>query len=269
MNWVSIIGFLISLVIFCGSIFVETQKWQVFLNLHAFALVIGGSFASVFVSYRGRYVIKAFGFILRTLRKQKITPLTLKEDVKRFIEWSRVLSKSGLDGLAKATEGDLFMERCIYLAKQEYTEEEFNKMAGTLIENDYNRQHVFSDILVRMGEISPAFGMVGTLVGLIIMLQEVGADPTGIAKGIGLALIATLYGVVAAKIFYEPFAYKIREYLSIQLFRRQLLLEGFSMLIAQKNPLTIMDTLNCQLDPKFVYTRDDIAKSASDKKEEE
>ncbi len=262
MNWSSIIGLLVATIIFCGSIFIETTKWFVFLNVHAFALVIGGTFASAFVSYKARYVLKAFGFIFRTLRQQKITPITLKEDVKRFIEWSKVLSSTGLEGLAKATEGDVFMERCIYLAKQEYGEEEFKKMANELIENDYDRQIIFAEILTRFGEVGPAFGMIGTLVGLIIMLQEVGADPTGIAKGIGLALIATLYGVVFGKIFYEPFAFKIKEYLSIERFRRLLLLEGFAMLIAQKDPLTIMDTLNCKLSPKFIYTREDVSKTA-------
>ena len=261
MNWSSIIGLIIGLVIFCGSIFIETQKWFVFLNIHAFALVVGGSFASAFVSFKARYILKAFSFIFKTLRVQKINPLTLKEDVKRFIEWSKVLSASGFDGLAKATEGDVFMERCIYLARQEYSEEEFKRMAQELIENDYDRQFIYADILTRFGEVGPAFGMIGTLVGLIIMLQEVGADPTGIAKGIGLALIATLYGVIFAKIFYEPFAFKIKEYLSIERFRRLLLLEGFAMLIAHKDPLTIMDTLNCKLSPKFIYTRDQVAKT--------
>ncbi len=268
MNWGSILGFIISVIIFCGAIALETKKWQVFLNVHAFTLVVGGTLAAAFISYRGIYVIKAFSFIFTTLRKQKINAVTLKEDVKRFIDWSGVLAKEGLDGLSKASEGDIFIERCIYLAKQEYSENEFHKLAEEFIESDFERKLVFSDILTRMGETGPAFGMIGTLVGLIIMLQEVGTDPTGIARGIGLALIATLYGVVFAKIIFEPFAFKIKEYLSILRFRRTLLLEGFLMLITKKDPFTIMDTLNSKLDPSSVYNRDDASKKSESKEEE-
>src|SRR3989338_6890180 len=140
MNWGSIVGLIVSLTIFCGSIAMGTKNWHVFIDPHAIALVIGGSFAAVFMSFRARYVLRALGFIIKTLRKQNITPQTLQGDVKRFVEWSRVLHAKGLEGLSEATEGDVFMQRCIYLAKQEYKEEDFVRMATTLIENDYDRQ---------------------------------------------------------------------------------------------------------------------------------
>ena len=58
---------------------------------------------------------------------------------------------------------------------------------------------------------------------------------------------------ISAKIFFEPFAFKVKEYLSIQRFQRFLILEGFAMLIAKKDPYYIMDNLNCKLDPKLAY----------------
>ena len=257
MNWGSVIGLIVSGVIFGSAIVMGTKNWKVFVDVHALMLVVGGSFAAGFVSFRPRYILKAFMFAGKTLRHQRISPSTLKEDVRQFIDWSKVLVSSGIEGLEKKVgHSDVFMDQCIYWAKQEYSEADFQKLAIDFIDNDHDRQTISCDILTRLGETGPAFGMVGTLVGLIIMLQNVGSDPAGIAKGIGLALIATLYGVISAKIFFEPFAFKIREYLSIERFRRLLLLEGFSMLIGRKDPYYIMDVLNSRLDPDHTYTRE-------------
>ena len=205
------------------------------------------------MSFRGRYVFKAVVAALMTMKRQLISPQTLCNDVRQFVTWSRIYSKAGLEGLEAETRGDVFLERCIYLAKQDYPEADFRKMAFDFIENDYYRQLVSANILSRLGQIAPAFGMVGTLIGLIIMLQSMGSDPSGIGKGLAVALITTLYGVILAKLFFEPYAGKVKEILGIERFRRSLLLEGFALLIAKRDPYFIMDRLNCKLDPKFIY----------------
>jgi len=190
---------------------------------------------------------------MRHILLQNISPQSLCDDVRQFVQWSRIYTQSGLEGLQAVTKGDIFLERCIYLAKQEYSEGDFRKMVVDFIENDYWRKLVSANILQRLGQISPAFGMVGTLIGLIIMLQSMGGNPDGIGKGLAVALITTLYGVIMAKMFFEPYSAKIKEMLGVERFRRSLLLEGFALLIEKRDPYYIMDRLNCKLDPKFIY----------------
>lgn len=266
MAWASIVGLIISLSIFAASIKMSTDNWRIFINYPSILMVLGGAFAASFVSFRGRYVTKALFMGLKTLQKQKINPQSLKDDIKRFMDWARKFNKSGVEGLEEVKDPDVFVSRCIYLAKQEYPVEEYRNMLEDFIDHDYDRQMVSANILSKIGSIAPAFGMVGTLVGLIIMLQSMGNDPSGIGRGLAVALITTLYGVMFAKMLFEPFAGKIKEVLSIQKFRRILLLEGFVLLLSRKDPYFIMDRLNCKLDPGLLYDdRIDLPKTSGER----
>lgn len=259
----SIFGLIFSLVVFLGSIRMATEQWQIFIDLPSVLIVAGGVFATSFMSFRGRYVFRSIWAGLKTIKKQRITPQSLCDDVKQFVAWARIFNRAGVEGLHAVTEGDPFLERCVYLAKQEYAEADFRLMIEDFIEQDYYRNLVTANILNRMGAIAPAFGMVGTLIGLIIMLGSMGKNPGGIGTGMAVALITTLYGVIMAKMFFEPFAGKIKEILGIERFRRMLLLDGFSMLLARKDPYYIMDRLNCKLDPRYIY---DFEKERSQEK---
>jgi chemotaxis protein MotA len=104
-----------------------------------------------------------------------------------------------------------------------------------------------------MGTFSPAFGMVGTLIGLIIMLDNMQGDPTMLGKGLALALITTLYGVLLAQLLFKPAAAKIQQKLEIDRFRNILLTEGFVMLAEKKDTMTIIDRLNSYLSPVARY----------------
>ena len=100
-----------------------------------------------------------------------------------------------------------------------------------------------------MASFAPAFGMVGTVIGLIIMLDKMGNDPSALGKGLAFALITTLYGVLLAQLLLRPAAEKVKQKQEVLRFRNLLITEGFVLLGENRDSILIQDMLNSFLDP--------------------
>ena len=124
------------------------------------------------------------------------------------------------------------------------------------IEGYIKRDNNATEIFYQMAEYAPAFGMIGTLVGLIIMLDNLGGDPAGIGQGLAMALVTTLYGVLLARLLFMPAANKSQQNHSIIRYRNYVMLEGFVMLAEDKSPRFIQDKLNAALDAAVRYDID-------------
>ncbi len=107
-----------------------------------------------------------------------------------------------------------------------------------------------------MGGISPAFGMIGTLVGLIIMLDQMSQDPELLGKGLALALVTTLYGILFARLLFLPVASKVLQREQIVRFRNYLVAEGLALIADRKSPRYIQDKMNSYLDPAIHFNID-------------
>jgi chemotaxis protein MotA len=106
-----------------------------------------------------------------------------------------------------------------------------------------------------MASTCPAFGMIGTLVGLVIMLDNM-EDPSAIGPGLAVALITTLYGVLFSRLIFLPAALKIQQREEIGRFRNYLVTEGLSMLADRRGPRYIQDRMNSYLDPSIHFQID-------------
>jgi chemotaxis protein MotA len=91
--------------------------------------------------------------------------------------------------------------------------------------------------------------MVGTLVGMAMLLQTAGQDVTKIGGGLSIAMMATLYGILAARLLCLPAADKLLTKEEARRFRYYMLAEGLSLLAEKQNPLYVQDRLNSFLDP--------------------
>ena len=88
------------------------------------------------------------------------------------------------------------------------TPEVVEEVLRTEVEAISNRHREGKSIMDQLGRFAPAYGMIGTLMGLIMMLQDM-SDPSGIGAGMAVALITTLYGAIVANVFFSPFAEKL------------------------------------------------------------
>lgn len=250
--------------LFFGSIFFSTDNPTIFLSLASFVLVVGGTLASTFVSYEPRYVLLSLTLIYRIVFSPKVGRNVLKSEVGRVIRWAYTVQKNGIPALEqeakKTVRGDKFLRFGVEMVVSGYTGEEVREIMTNTIETTFGRNTVQVEILKNMGSAAPAFGMIGTLVGLIIMLDNMGGDPSNLGKGLAVALLTTLYGVMLSRIVLLPAATKILQREEIVRFRNYLIAEGLSLLADKKSPRYIQDRMNSYLDPAIHFNIDKMRK---------
>lgn len=250
--------------LFFGSIVVSTDNYFIFLSGSSFVMVAGGTLASTFISYEPRYVMLSLKLIYRMVVSPKVGRNVLKSEVGRIIRWAYTVQKKGIPALEqeakKAVRGDKFMKFGIDMVVSGYTGQEVREIMTTTIETTFGRNTVQVQILKNMGAAAPAFGMIGTLVGLIIMLDNMGGDPSSLGKGLAVALLTTLYGVLFARIIFIPASTKILQREEIIRFRNYLIAEGLALLADKKSPRYIQDRMNSYLDPAIHFNIDKMKK---------
>jgi len=260
----TIVSLLIAFGMFIGAIVWETDHYIIFFSATSFVMVVGGTLAAGFVSYEPRYVILSLKLIGRILFTPKVGRDILKAEVGRMIRWAYIVQKGGPPALeaeaTKAVKGDKFLKFGIEMVVSGYSGDEVRDIMTNLIETTFGRNTVQVNILRFLASTSPAFGMIGTLIGLVIMLDKMGEDPTKLGPGLAIALITTLYGVLFARLVYIPAANKIMQREQIVRFRNYLVAEGLILMADRKSPRYIQDKMNSYLDPAIHFNIDKARK---------
>jgi chemotaxis protein MotA len=260
MSLATVFGVFGALGLFIGAILLSTDNFFIFLSGSSFIMVVGGTLASTFISYEPRYVLLSLKLIWRIVFSPKVGRNVLKTEVGRVIRWAYTVQKNGVPALEqeakKSVRGDKFLKFGVEMVISGYTGDEVREIMNNTIETTFGRNTVQVEILKAMASAAPAFGMIGTLVGLIIMLDNMGGDPSSLGKGLAVALLTTLYGVMFARIIFLPAATKILQREQIIRFRNYLVAEGLSLLADKKSPRYIQDRMNSYLDPAIHFNID-------------
>lgn len=259
MSFNTFFGFLVCIALFVGAIVISTDNYLIFVSLSSLVMVVGGTFASTFLGQEARYVGLALRGIISTFAVQRIGRSILNQEVGRIIHWSRLAQQNGviaLDQEASKVQADPFLSFGLDLVLSGYKGQEVRSALISVAQSTYERDMVPANICKSMASTAPAFGMIGTLVGLIIMLDDMGQDPSQLGKGLAVALNTTLYGVILARIFFLPASSKMTQRFQIQRFRHELLAEGLALLADRKNPRFIQDRMNSYLDPRIRFDMD-------------
>ncbi|MBM3566644.1 MAG: flagellar motor protein MotA [Alphaproteobacteria bacterium] len=263
MSLPTIFGFLASLVLFAWAIASSTDHYSIFWDIPSIIIVLGGTMAAAFISYEARYVFLALKLIGRIIVSPRIGRTLLQAEVGRIIKWAYVTQKSGLPGLeaeaAKAVKSDRLLRFGIDLVVSGYTGQEVREIMTNMVETTFGRNTVQVAILKALGGASPAFGMVGTLVGLVVMLDNM-QDPSALGPALAIALLTTLYGILLARWVFVPAASKILQREEIIRFRNYLVVEGLALLADRKSPRYIQDKMNSYLDPSIHFNIDKMKK---------
>ncbi len=244
----SIAGAAVGFLLILAAILIGTRNVFGFVSIEGLMIVVGGSLAVAFMSFEANYVIEALKSVGLMFRRAETTHENLQKDLVEIIGWARIVKDKGLLGLENATGNqdidDPFVRYGIDMVISNYDPEEVRSMMETAADAAYERAMIPSRVLMAMAGHAPAFGMVGTLVGMVIMLGDLDGDMSGIGAGLAISLLATLYGVVTARMVYIPASAKLQQKQEAMRFRNQLITEGLVLLVGNRSPRYIQDRLN-------------------------
>ena len=240
------IGLATGLVLIYAAIFMG-EGWQTFFDPAALILVMGGITASLLVAFSFDELrqippsIKAFF---------SFSEPELTSYIGSFTELSRVARREGLLALDRhidETEDDL-MRFGLELAVDGNDAGEADEMMRTWIGEEAGRRRLAARFFTMAGTAAPAFGMLGTLIGLIQMLQNL-TNPSQIGGGVAVALITTFYGVLLANLLFLPLAAKMRAQTRQTIKARELVRTGILAIIQGDSPTIVEKRLQPFLGP--------------------
>ena len=227
-----------------------------FADLKSLLIVLGGAYAATLVAFRFGDAIRAFIFIGHVFMRAKQDEdfLEVYHTVLKLSE-KRVNKQMITDEeIAAVSNNDLRNWLQDFIAVEIVTEEMIEEIIRSEIEMYNYRSYEEIDLLEFMGRACPAFGMIGTVVGLILMLGSTtsgGADIAGVMGGMSVALITTLYGVLLAQIIFLPIASKRYQIKETQVLLMEMMREGLLYLKRRELPETAAKDLIIYLPPKL------------------
>ena len=253
----TLFGLLVGIGLFLSAIALSTDRYMMFFSFSSVLMVLGGTLANAFISYQGTYVVRALVEASRIVTHARINERITYAEGRKIIQWGRIVQQGevlALDRHIKSTEAhDYYLRYGIHLVVDGYKPSAIRELLTNAIHSTYERALRKVEVLRNMAATAPAFGMIGTLVGLIIMLDSLGANADALGPGLGLALLTTLYGVLAARLIFQPAADKTQQREDIARFRNCLMREGFVMLAEERSPRYIQDRINSFLDPNVLH----------------
>ncbi len=253
----TLIGFSSVIGLFIYSVKTSTSNYFIFLNIPSLMLVLGGTLAATFVSYGAKNVFLSIGDIISLFLPSKYSQKALRLDIARFMEWNRMLRSQGItaieESLTKNERKDNIIVQGIELLSSGYDSKNINYMLSLTAQNRFQEMKRRINVLNSLTSFAPAFGMVGTVVGLVVMLDHLEGDIGALGQGLALALITTLYGIMLAQMLFKPASTQLNQRLMLSSYRDKLIIEGFSILPLKLETMIVQDRLNSLLTADFHY----------------
>ena len=217
-----------------------------FVNIPSLLIVIGGTLGATLIRIPLGSFLGSFAVGLKSVLNKNDDPKKLIEEA---VELADVARKNGLLALEGQEITNDFMKTgigyCVDGHDQAFVKSLLSKEINLAIE----RHDQGADMFKAMGDMAPAMGMIGTLVGLVQMLANM-SDPASIGPAMAVALLTTLYGAVIANAFALPLADKLANISDKERMNKQLILEAISGIQEGLNPKVLETVLNTYLPEK-------------------
>jgi chemotaxis protein MotA len=218
-----------------------------FVNLPAAAIVLGGTFGSLLVHFPMSRLIGLFGILRKTLVFAQPKP---DEVINKMVKYAERARREGMLALEddSETETDEFLRKGLRLAVDGTDPQLLEKIMLTDVHQIENRHFEGAKILAAGGSFAPAFGMIGTLIGLVNMLSTL-SDPAQIGAGMATALVTTFYGAVLANTLFLPLAGKLETRSREEILNKEMVIDGIMAIQSGDSPRIVEEKLKSFLPP--------------------
>ncbi len=246
----ALIGFVLAMTVIVITFNSSGVEAKYFINLIGAFIVLGGSLSAIFLSYSLEDVAKIISISSSIFLKEEKKYQNISKDLLQFSQ--KCLVKGIPTERQKAIHP--FLDDCLMMINESYTDDEIRKVLEQRIDSMYESEMYDMNMLRSMSKYPPAFGMIGTVVGLIALMSSIGgeaADVSQIGNYMAVALTTTLYGLVLANFIFKPISDSL-ENSSIQKMKVRKLIMETCILIKAKSPLVVVqDTINSLIPPKY------------------
>ena len=214
-----------------------------FLNIPSLFVVLGGVLTGLFIMYPTGTVLTAIGTLRHAFSHYNSKSDLVEGQIEEILQFRSEYAqdKNGFVQRVKGKTTDPTTKYMFDLVSTNYSTRE-RDMADMYLDKRLTMESQKADVLTMMSATAPAFGMFGTILGLVVMLGRL-EDPSAVGPGLALALLTTLYGVAFANLVFAPLAKKIRHNMSIVETREKVTIEGVILIKEGKSELMIKDQL--------------------------
>jgi chemotaxis protein MotA len=221
------------------------ENTSIMLNLKSALLVMAGSLLSAFIAFPMKTFRDLFKSLMAVYKQEAIDNEPL---VQEMVKLAAIWRRHGIIALenAKNRVDNVFLNKGVELVIDGYNRFDIRNIMEKDYELYFSRKESQVNVLNTLAKLAPVFGFVGTILGLINVLNNV-EDPAQIGKGMALALLTTLYGILFANFLFFPLAKKLSEHTKAEATVLNIILEGVMDIADQKTSKSISHRLNSYL----------------------
>ncbi len=244
MDIATIVGFVLAI----GSVLYSIAlggSFTIFVDLPSIVLIGGGVIATVFLKWPMEQVKAAMKIYMKSLFTKPADLKAMIDEIQRLAETAR---RESVFALEKIPVEDKFLKKAVTLAADNRPPEVITSILGLEISAMEDRHSKGADVFDQMGADGPAMGMIGTLMGLVQMLQNM-SDPSAIGPAMAVALLTTFYGAIVANVFCLPIAAKLKIRSKEEAAKMNIIVAGVLGIVAGENPRTVREKLESFLAP--------------------
>lgn len=246
----NLFGFAIAIFFVRTALSVLGVSSEFYVDEVAFLIVFGGTLAAMVVSFPSKFLFRFFSAPIQILKSKKPNMIYGVETLVK-VAGETQNKKLKLKQLSQDKKVDSFLKEGIDLYLLGLSKDDFKNIMTERIYRARQREEEWVSLFRRLAKYPPAFGLVGTVLGLISLMRSVGdgANASQIGINMALALIATLYGLAFSNFILAPIAENFQNSAEENKIFRELMLEGLLMIYDEGSSLSVQEMLNSYLDP--------------------
>ncbi|MCL4220543.1 MAG: motility protein A [Phycisphaerales bacterium] len=243
----TVAGLFVAVLALTMGIFLGGGNPLALIDLPSLAVVFGGTLGALLASFPLARITKLHAIVLKSVFSKPVNPVQTITDLVRYAEIARREGILALENLVPQMKDD-FIVRGIKMAVDGTDPELINQIMETELEALIDRHAQGKQMLDTAGRYAPAFGMIGTLLGLIFMLSNMD-DPSKIGPGMAVALITTLYGAIIANTITGPLGDKLQARDAEEVLVKTIVIAGVMAIQSGDNPRVVESKLMTYLPP--------------------
>ncbi len=213
---------------------------DMFIDVAGLMIVFGGAVSACLMAFPMKDVIAAFKAAMFCMTADKMEPNAM---VATMVDLCTVTRKNGLVALSKMKFEEDFLRKAANLIADGTKEEIIRETLTIEIDAMKQRHAVIQDVFSKLAAYCPAFGMIGTLIGLVQMLANL-SDPSAVGPAMAVALLTTMYGAMFANMLWNPICAKLSSRTMTEVINLEITFEGACAILQEGNPMTVYEKLS-------------------------